>query len=91
MGKDDSLRGFSPGKCHYLHTPEIRKEDNEMELCMHSRPSFASDYMEGAHPSILEALNRINFKQNPGYGTDAHCVSAKEKIRKACGCPGADV
>lgn len=52
---------------------------------------FDSDYMEGAHPSILEALNRINFKQNPGYGTDAHCVSAKEKIRKACGCPGADV
>ena len=52
---------------------------------------FDSDYMEGAHPSILEALNSINFEQNPGYGTDAYCASAKEKIRKACGCPGADV
>ena len=44
---------------------------------------FDSDYMEGAHPSILEALNSINFEQNPGYGTDAYCASAKEKIRKA--------
>lgn len=52
---------------------------------------FDSDYMEGAHPSILEALSKINFEQNPGYGTDAYCASAKEKIRKACGCPGADV
>ena len=52
---------------------------------------FDSDYTEGAHPSILEALNSINFEQNPGYGTDAYCASAKEKIRKACGCPGADV
>lgn len=52
---------------------------------------FDSDYMEGAHPSILEALNSINFEQNPGYGTDAYCASAKEKIRKSCGCPGADV
>ena len=45
--------------------------------------SFDSDYMEGAHPSILEALSKINFEQNPGYGTDAYCASAKEKIRKA--------
>ena len=68
MGKDDSLRGFSPGKCHYLHTPEIRKEDNEMELCMHSRPSFASDYMEGAHPAILARLMETNMLKTQGYG-----------------------
>ena len=28
--------------------------------------SFASDYMEGAHPSILSRLGEINFDKNPG-------------------------
>ena len=91
MGKDDSLRGFSPGKCHYLHTPEIRKEDNEMELCMHSRPSFASDYMEGAHPAILARLMETNMLKTQGYGSDPFSQSAREKIRAACGCPDAEI
>lgn len=91
VGKDDSLRGFSPGKCHYLHTPEIRKEDNEMELCMHSRPSFASDYMEGAHPAILARLMETNMLKTQGYGSDPFSQSAREKIRAACGCPDAEI
>ena len=91
MGKDDSLREFSPGKCHYLHTPEIRKEDNEMELCMHSRPSFASDYMEGAHPAIMNELLSTNMMQTSGYGLDEFSESARDKIRKACGAPNAGV
>ena len=52
---------------------------------------FDSDYLEGAHTSILEKLFQTNFEQTPGYGTDKYTQSAKEKIRKACKCPDADI
>ena len=42
---------------------------------------FASDYMEGAHPLILQRLMEINMEKNPGYGTDKYCEMAKEKIK----------
>ena len=32
--------------------------------------SFASDYLEGAHPKVLEALTKTNMIQAPGYGED---------------------
>lgn len=53
--------------------------------------SFTCDYTEGAHPCILERLVATNFQQEPGYGDDVFTESAREKIREACGCPGADV
>lgn len=31
---------------------------------------FDSDYLEGAHSSILEKLVTTNFEQTPGYGID---------------------
>ncbi|MDO4301105.1 MAG: aminotransferase class V-fold PLP-dependent enzyme [Clostridia bacterium] len=46
---------------------------------------FDSDYMEGCHPEILKKLAEINMDKNTGYGTDAYCESAKEKILTACG------
>lgn len=52
---------------------------------------FDSDYLEGAHPSILEKLLQTNLEQTPGYGTDKYTQSAKEKIRIACNCPEADI
>lgn len=52
---------------------------------------FDSDYMEGAHPSILQRLADINLDQNAGYGTDGYCASAKEKIKAACEAPNAEV
>ena len=52
---------------------------------------FDSDYMEGAHPLILERLAEINFEKIGGYGNDDYCASAAERIRKACGAPEADV
>ncbi len=52
---------------------------------------FDSDYMEGAHPEILRRLASINFEKNPGYGSDAYCKSAADKIRSACGRPDAHV
>ena len=52
---------------------------------------FQSDYNEGAHPAILEALVTTNMEQTPGYGEDTHCRHAAELIREACQAPDADV
>ena len=52
---------------------------------------FASDYTEGAHPSILAALTKTNYEQNPGYGEDPHCARAAQLIRKACDTPNASI
>ena len=53
--------------------------------------SFESDYTIGAHEKILNRMQEINMVQQKGYGTDKICESAKEKIRKACGCEEAQV
>ena len=55
------------------------------------RPSFTSDYMEGAHPAILERLAETNLVKTQGYGLDPFSDSAREKIRVACHCPQADI
>ena len=52
---------------------------------------FLSDYTEGAHPKLLERLAETNLVSQPGYGEDRFCAAAREKIRAACGKPGADV
>ncbi|MBQ7455108.1 MAG: aminotransferase class I/II-fold pyridoxal phosphate-dependent enzyme, partial [Clostridia bacterium] len=52
---------------------------------------FDSDYTEGAHPAILARLCETNLTQTPGYGEDEICESAREKIRRAIGCPQAAV
>ena len=52
---------------------------------------FDSDYTEGCHPKILEALAATNMEQHPGYGADAHCARAAALIRSACEAPDADV
>ena len=56
-----------------------------------NRLTFASDYMEGAHPLILKRLAETNLEKSSGYGTDEYSESAREKIRAACGMPEADV
>ena len=53
--------------------------------------SFTCDYTQGAHPLILERLSQTNFIQEPGYGEDSFCQSARARIREAVGLPGADV
>ena len=52
---------------------------------------FESDYLEGAHPRVLEKLAETNFEQTPGYGVDSHCERARELIKKACEAPDASV
>lgn len=54
-------------------------------------PKFQSDYMEGAHVSILERLIETNLEKTVGYGEDEYSKSAKEKIKAACNAPNARV
>ena len=58
---------------------------------MNPRLFFASDYQEGAHPAILEALAAENLIPHAGYGTDPVSEEARALIRDACSCPGAAV
>ncbi len=46
---------------------------------------FQCDYNEGAHPKVMERLAETNLEQTVGYGEDAYCRRAAEKIREACG------
>ena len=39
--------------------------------------SFESDYIEGAHPLILEALAKSNMESLSGYGSDKYTVREK--------------
>lgn len=54
-------------------------------------PNFSSDYQEGAHQRVLDALVATNMEQTSGYGADAHCARARDLIRAACEAPDADV
>lgn len=47
--------------------------------------AFESDYNNGAHSEVLQALIKTNDLKTPGYGTDDLCTAAKEKIAQACG------
>lgn len=53
--------------------------------------SFASDYEEGAHQAIIEALIRTNLIKTAGYGTDEFCESARRKIQAVCKSPDAEI
>lgn len=52
---------------------------------------FSCDYMEGAHPNIMRRFTETNLLKTPGYGADSFSGEAREKIRAACGAPGAEV
>lgn len=52
---------------------------------------FNCDYTLGAHEAVLKRLIETNMEPLPGYGEDRYCISAKEKIRRACACPEADI
>ena len=67
----------------------MNNTDNENNKVL--RLYFASDYMEGAHPAIMQKLVETNLEKTVGYGLDPYTESAKEKIRTACNAPDADV
>ena len=45
---------------------------------------FESDYLEGAHPKIMQAICETNLVQTPGYGKDLYCEAARALIKKQC-------
>lgn len=66
-----------------IHRKEIIMKDQRIFL--------ASDYMETGHPKILKRFADLAYEKFDGYGFDPITESAREKIRRACGAPGADV
>lgn len=52
---------------------------------------FECDYNNGCHPEVLKALVETNSTYTAGYGDDEYSVLAKKRIKKACGCPNAQV
>ncbi len=55
------------------------------------KPSFESDYNNGAHPLVLQHLVDTNATASLSYGYDEWSESAREKIRAACECPEANI
>ncbi|KAK2034748.1 beta-eliminating lyase [Colletotrichum zoysiae] len=49
------------------------------------RYSFLDDYSEGAHPALLKAILSNNASQEAGYGGDAYCALARQRIRRHLG------
>jgi len=52
---------------------------------------FENDYHFGACPEILRRLTEINAEAQSGYGEDALCRRAADRIRASCGCPEGEV
>ena len=46
---------------------------------------FLSDYSQGAHPAVMEALMRTNMEHSDGYGIDVHCEHAASMIKEMIG------
>lgn len=46
---------------------------------------FRSDYSQGAHPKVMEALARTNLEHTDGYGVDPHCEHAASMIKELIG------
>ena len=53
--------------------------------------SLECDYNNGACEQILKRLLDTNSERQPGYGEDKYSATAKDKIRRACGCETANV
>ena len=52
---------------------------------------FECDYTEGCIPEILQAIERENHTQLPGYSEDPICARAKAKVKALCGTEDVDV
>ncbi len=57
---------------------------------MEKKIHFDTDYMAGAHPAVMEALQATNLEETPGYGEDPYTLEAKKLILEACGVTEAD-
>lgn len=46
---------------------------------------FRSDYSQGAHPKVMDALMKTNLEHTDGYGLDDHCRHAEQMIQELIG------
>jgi len=46
---------------------------------------FRSDYSQGAHPKVLDALLNTNLEHTDGYGMDEHCSHAASMVKALIG------
>lgn len=46
---------------------------------------FRSDYSQGAHPKVMDALVKTNFEHTDGYGLDEHCEHAARMVQDLIG------
>ena len=46
---------------------------------------FRSDYSQGAHPKVMDALVRTNLEHTDGYGLDEHCANGSKMIQEWIG------
>lgn len=52
---------------------------------------FGSDYMTGAHPDVMKALEQTNSLHTSGYGSDPFTREARRLILEGCGIPDGEV
>ena len=52
---------------------------------------FRSDYSQGAHPKVMDALMKTYLEHSDGYGMDAHCEHAAQMIKDLIGIQDCDV
>ncbi len=52
---------------------------------------FRSDYSQGAHPKVMEALAKTNLEHTDGYGLDEHCQNAAAMIKDLIGIQDCEV
>lgn len=52
---------------------------------------FRSDYSQGAHPKVMEALERTNLEHTDGYAIDPHCENAARMIKELIGVSDCEV
>ncbi|HKM28985.1 MAG TPA: beta-eliminating lyase-related protein [Anaerovoracaceae bacterium] len=52
---------------------------------------FRSDYSQGAHPAVMDALMKTNLEHHDGYAEDVHSEHARQMIKDLIGVQDCDV
>lgn len=67
--------------CCYTESREYKSMIERKHIMIY----FLSDYSQGAHPRVMEALAKTNMEHSNGYGLDEHCEHASEMIKDMIG------
>src|SRR5690625_4752328 len=85
------IAGIQSWYYHFNPAPEKEYNMDECRWRQYSKSErgirmirFDNDYIEGAHPKVLQRLMETNEEQLPGYGKDEYTAAAKALIRRLC-------